>query len=178
MLKTRNNASPTAAVVGTHGAALSIRNVTKSYESVRAVDGVSLEIEAGEFMTFLGPSGSGKTTTLNMIAGFAEVTSGHILIDSEPVEGLPPYKRDIGMVFQSYALFPHLTVADNVAFPLRRRKVPKREIAARVAEALEMVHLGEFGGRYPNQLSGGQQQRVALAVTPRQVVNGVVSGSR
>ena len=152
----------TASTTG-HGASLSIRGVTKVYDTSTVVDDVSLEVEAGEFMTFLGPSGSGKTTTLNMIAGFTDVTEGNILMGGEPIERLPPYRRDIGMVFQSYALFPHLTVADNVAFPLRRRKVAKAETATRVTDALAMVRLEGLGGRYPNQLSGGQQQRVALA---------------
>ncbi len=160
---TPNPPVPASRTEPAYGATLSIREVTKRYGSSAVVDGISLEIKAGEFMTFLGPSGSGKTTTLNMIAGFADVTKGQILIDGEPTERRPPHKRNIGMVFQSYALFPHLTVADNVAFPLRRRKIAKKEIASRVADALAMVRLEELAGRYPNQLSGGQQQRVALA---------------
>ena len=146
-----------------HGASLVLREVTKSYDSSVVVNRVSLDIAAGEFMTFLGPSGSGKTTTLNMIAGFTDVSEGHILIGTQPIEDRPPYKRDIGMVFQNYALFPHMTVADNIAFPLKRRRVAKASVANRVADALAMVRLDGFGGRYPNQLSGGQQQRVALA---------------
>lgn len=146
-----------------HGASVLLRGVSKAYGTSTVVDDVSLDIRAGEFMTFLGPSGSGKTTTLNMIAGFADVTRGHILLDKEPIERRPPHKRDIGMVFQSYALFPHLTVANNVAFPLRRRRMRKAEIRERVRDTLAMVRLEEFGNRYPNQLSGGQQQRVALA---------------
>jgi putative spermidine/putrescine transport system ATP-binding protein len=128
-----------------------------------AVDTVNLNIAAGEFMTFLGPSGSGKTTTLNMIAGFTHATSGEILLDGASVGDVPPYRRDIGMVFQQYALFPHLTAARNIAFPLERRKVPKAVIAARVAEALKLVRLEGLGDRFPRQLSGGQQQRVAVA---------------
>ncbi|WPO86107.1 ABC transporter ATP-binding protein [Herbiconiux sp. KACC 21604] len=128
-----------------------------------AVDGVDIDIAPGEFMTFLGPSGSGKTTTLNMIAGFEEVTSGSVVIADSDVSTQPAHKRDLGMVFQSYALFPHLTVEQNIAFPLKERKVAKDEIARRVAEALELVHLGDYGKRYPRELSGGQQQRVALA---------------
>ena len=148
---------------GAHGASLSLSGVTKRYAGLAAVDGVSLEVQAGEFLTFLGPSGSGKTTTLNMIAGFCEVDEGHVLMHGEPIERRPPHKRDIGMVFQSYALFPHLTVAENIAFPLRRRRVSKKEMVGRVEEALAMVRLEGLSNRYPNQLSGGQQQRVALA---------------
>ncbi|MEU9339222.1 ABC transporter ATP-binding protein [Streptomyces sp. NPDC048290] len=145
------------------GAAVRLRGLTKRYGSRAAVDQVSLDIESGEFMTFLGPSGSGKTTTLNMIAGFTGASEGAITVDGTDVAALPPHKRDLGMVFQHYALFPHLTVARNIAFPLEQRKVPKAEIARRVTEALTMVQLADMGGRLPSQLSGGQQQRVALA---------------
>jgi putative spermidine/putrescine transport system ATP-binding protein len=146
------------------GAALSIKNLTKRYgQNVPAVDNVSLDIEAGEFVTFLGPSGSGKTTTLSMVAGFTEVTSGHILLGGQPIEELPPHRRNIGMVFQSYSLFPHMTVFDNVAFPLRRRGVRKAEIKSRVSRVLDLIQLPDKADRYPTALSGGQQQRVALA---------------
>ncbi|WP_275174658.1 ABC transporter ATP-binding protein [Bradyrhizobium sp. CSS354] len=125
--------------------------------------GVSLDIQSGEFLTLLGPSGSGKTTTLMMIAGFQAPSKGDIAIDGVSVVDTPPYRRNIGMVFQNYALFPHLTVAENIAFPLKQRRVPKVERARLVAEALELMHLPGYGGRYPRQLSGGQQQRVAVA---------------
>lgn len=128
-----------------------------------AVDDVSLDIAPGEFMTFLGPSGSGKTTTLSMIAGFVPLTSGEILVDGKDISGLKPHRRDLGVVFQQYALFPHLTVARNVAFPLQQRAVPKAEIRTRVDEALALVGLSDCADRLPRQLSGGQQQRVALA---------------
>ncbi|ONI81497.1 polyamine ABC transporter ATP-binding protein [Actinosynnema sp. ALI-1.44] len=128
-----------------------------------AVDDVSLDIAPGEFMTFLGPSGSGKTTTLSMIAGFVPLTSGSICVDGKDISGLKPHKRDLGVVFQQYALFPHLTVAKNVAFPLQQRSVPKPEIRTKVDEALALVGLSDCADRLPRQLSGGQQQRVALA---------------
>lgn len=128
-----------------------------------AVAGVSLDIRSGEFLTLLGPSGSGKTTTLMMIAGFEMPTAGDIAIDGQSVVAMPPYRRNIGMVFQNYALFPHLTVAENIGFPLKQRGMPKEQRAKLVGEALELVHLPGYGGRYPRQLSGGQQQRVALA---------------
>ncbi|HLU72787.1 MAG TPA: ABC transporter ATP-binding protein [Nonomuraea sp.] len=127
------------------------------------VDHVNIDIAPGEFLTLLGPSGSGKTTTLNMIAGFTDITSGAIRLGGRDVAPLPPHRRDFGMVFQNYALFPHMTVAQNVAFPLRERKVPKPEIARRVEETLRLVDLAGMGGRRPHELSGGQQQRVALA---------------
>ncbi len=120
-------------------------------------------IEQGEFFSLLGPSGCGKTTTLRMLAGFEVPTEGRILLEGEPVENVPPYKRDVNMVFQSYALFDHLDVADNVAFGLKRRRVAKDEIARRVGEALELVNLAERAGARTNELSGGQRQRVALA---------------
>src|SRR5512132_1690651 len=128
-----------------------------------ALDTLTLEVEQGEFVTLLGPSGSGKTTTLMMIAGFEEPTAGEILVSGEPVVHRPAYRRNIGVVFQSYALFPHMTVAANVAYPLRMRNVGRDEIRRRVAAALDLVQLVALGGRYPGQLSGGQQQRVALA---------------
>lgn len=146
------------------GASVRLTALTKRYGNApAAVDGIDLEIAAGEFMTLLGPSGSGKTTTLSMIAGFTRATSGSIEVDGRDVAGLPPYKRDLGVVFQHYALFPHMTAAQNIAFPLKQRKIGKAEIAERVAEALELVQLGAMGDRLPRQLSGGQQQRVALA---------------
>jgi putative spermidine/putrescine transport system ATP-binding protein len=128
-----------------------------------AVDDVSIDIAPGEFMTFLGPSGSGKSTTLNLVAGFTEASSGRIEIDGVDVTPLPPHRRRLGVVFQYYALFPHMTVERNVAFGLRYRKVPKAEIGERVRRALRLVRMEEYAGRLPSQLSGGQQQRVALA---------------
>ena len=143
--------------------ALTLRDVVKTYDDVVAVDAVSLDVRAGEFVTLLGPSGCGKTTTLRMIAGFVEPDSGEILIGSSDVTRLPPNKRDIGMVFQSYGLFPHMTVEDNVAYGLRMRRVAAAERRRRVEEALGLVQLPGLARRYPRQLSGGQQQRVALA---------------
>jgi spermidine/putrescine ABC transporter ATP-binding subunit len=140
-----------------------LTDVTKSYGPVQAVDGLSLEIVQGERVTLLGPSGCGKTTTLNLIAGFLEPDSGSIRIGSLDVAGVPVHKRNIGMVFQSYALFPHLTVFDNVGFGLAMRRAGKADTAARVREVLSVVRLSDFADRYPRQLSGGQQQRVALA---------------
>jgi putative spermidine/putrescine transport system ATP-binding protein len=140
-----------------------MRGLTKKYGSVTAVDSIDLDAQPGEFLTLLGPSGSGKTTTLNMIAGFVDVTAGELLVDGRPVSDLPPSRRNIGMVFQHYALFPHMTVSANVEYPLRQRKVPKADRRKKVAEALETVGLEKFGGRTPKELSGGQQQRVALA---------------
>ncbi|HTR86745.1 MAG TPA: ABC transporter ATP-binding protein [Reyranella sp.] len=145
------------------GASVSLAGLEKSYERVGAVNGVSLDIRSGEFLTLLGPSGSGKTTTLMMIAGFETPTKGDIAIDGTSVVATPPHKRNIGMVFQNYALFPHLTVAENIGFPLKQRGMRKAERTKLVGEALELVHLPGYGGRYPRQLSGGQQQRVALA---------------
>ena len=139
-----------------------LEDVVKEFGDLRAVDGISLEIPRGSFFALLGPSGCGKTTTLRMIGGFEEVTSGRILLGDRDVVGLPPYKRDVNTVFQSYALFPHMTVADNVAFGLERKAVPKNQLKGRVAEMLELVGLSGFAKRKPKQLSGGQQQRVAL----------------
>jgi putative spermidine/putrescine transport system ATP-binding protein len=138
-------------------------DVEKMYGHFHAVRRLNLSIGRGEFLTFLGPSGSGKTTTLNMLAGFERPSQGVITLDGKSVDRLPPYERNIGMVFQNYALFPHMSVADNVAFPLSVRKVAKAEIGPRVTRALEMVRLERFKDRKPAQLSGGQQQRVALA---------------
>jgi putative spermidine/putrescine transport system ATP-binding protein len=140
------------------------QNINKSYDGhTLVVQELNLDVTRGEFLTLLGPSGSGKTTCLLMLAGFETPTLGEILIDGKPVTALPPHRRDIGMVFQNYALFPHLTVAENVAFPLSVRKRPRAEIEQRVTRALDMVKLSGFGARKPSQLSGGQQQRVALA---------------
>jgi putative spermidine/putrescine transport system ATP-binding protein len=137
--------------------------VEKSYDGrTLAVKRLDLSVARGEFLTFLGPSGSGKTTTLNMLAGFERPTRGTITLDGRSVDALPPYERNIGMVFQSYALFPHMSVAENVAFPLSVRKCPKDEMRKRVDRALDMVRLRQFADRAPAQLSGGQQQRVAL----------------
>jgi spermidine/putrescine ABC transporter ATP-binding subunit len=145
------------------GAELQLAHLTKRFDDILAVDDISIQISGGEFLTLLGPSGSGKTTTLMMIAGLQAPTSGEIFVDGKPLAGLPPYRRGFGMVFQSYALFPHMTVAENVGFPLRMRSVPSRNIVSKVREVLELVHLPGYGDRYPRQLSGGQQQRVALA---------------
>ena len=140
-----------------------LRALTKRYDETTAVDAIDAEVNAGEFFSLLGPSGCGKTTTLRMIAGFVRPTEGEILLDGVDVAQVPPHQRNVHTVFQNYALFPHLNVADNVAFGLRRRKVGKDETKRRVAEALELVELGRLAGRRPQQLSGGQQQRVALA---------------
>jgi len=138
--------------------------VEKTYDGVtRVVDDLDLDITRGEFLTLLGPSGSGKTTTLMMLAGFEAPTAGEILLEGRAIGRLPPHRREIGMVFQHYALFPHMTVADNVGFPLSVRGVARDEIATRVQKALAMVQLGRLGDRRPVQLSGGQQQRVAVA---------------
>ncbi|MDN3016138.1 ABC transporter ATP-binding protein [Paenibacillus sp. BSR1-1] len=142
---------------------LCLENVVKTFNKTEVVKKMNLEIKKGELVSFLGPSGCGKTTTLNMIAGFLDVDGGSIVVDGKPVHLLPPNKREMGMVFQNYALFPHMTVFDNVAYGLKLRKVPKSEINQRVLEALEMVRLSGYEKRYPKELSGGQQQRVSLA---------------
>src|SRR3954447_15466041 len=142
---------------------VTLERVTKRFEDTTAVDNLSLEIERGSFYALLGPSGCGKTTTLRMIGGFEEPTAGRIYLGDREVSALPSYKRDVNTVFQSYALFPHLSIFENVAFGLRRRGVGKGEVTERVGEALELVDLGAFEKRKPSQLSGGQQQRVALA---------------
>ena len=138
-------------------------HVTKRFGSVVAVDDLSLEVPRGEFLSLLGPSGCGKTTTLRMIGGFESPTDGEVRLDGKDVTDLPPYRRDVNTVFQSYGLFPHLNVFDNVAFGLRRRRVASAEVSRRVDEMLELVNLRGYGKRRPSQLSGGQQQRVALA---------------
>jgi putative spermidine/putrescine transport system ATP-binding protein len=145
-----------------------LRGLVKRYGDVAAVDGIDLDVARGEFFTLLGPSGSGKTTTLRMIAGFELPDAGTIELAGTEVSGLPPFERDVNTVFQDYALFPHLSVADNIGYGLRVRKVPRDERHRRVDDALEMVRLPGLGGRRPAQLSGGQRQRVALA---RAIVN-------
>lgn len=168
-----SNTSVTAsAVADAHGAdavrpgvrkGITLLGLEKKYGSTAVVKAIDLDIRPGEFMTFLGPSGSGKTTTLNMIAGFTSSTSGRLEIDGRSVANVPPHKRDIGMVFQSYALFPHMSVFANIEFPLRRRRIPKAKRASMVNDALEMVRMTEYRDRLPSELSGGQQQRIALA---------------
>ena len=145
------------------GAAVVLTGITKLYGPHRAIDGLDLDIEAGEFITLLGPSGSGKTTTLMVIAGFEQPDAGAITIGGLAVGRLPAYRRNIGMVFQSYALFPHLTVAENIGFPLKQRGVSRADRQASVSRMLDLVQLQGFEGRFPQQLSGGQQQRVAIA---------------
>ncbi len=140
------------------------RGVQKTYDGeTLVVKGLDLDIARGEFLTLLGPSGSGKTTCLMMLAGFETPTGGDILLDGAPITKMPPHKRDIGMVFQNYALFPHMSVAENLAFPLKVRGMSAADVKARVRDALDMVELEDFGARMPAQLSGGQQQRVAVA---------------
>jgi putative spermidine/putrescine transport system ATP-binding protein len=144
-------------------AAVRLRELTKLFGETRAVDRVSLHVEPGSMVALLGPSGCGKTTTLRMIAGLVEPNAGDILLDDRPITHVPVHRRNIGMLFQNYALFPHMTVAENVAFGLETRRVRRAEAAARVAGALQLVQLADYGDRMPGQLSGGQQQRVALA---------------
>lgn len=145
------------------GLALLLRSVSKTFGDARAVADVTLDIAPGEFMTFLGPSGSGKTTTLNMIAGFVRPSGGQIILGDADISRIPPHRRGVGMVFQHYALFPHMTVEQNVGYPLRQRKVARAARRERVGEALDLVELAGYAGRRPAELSGGQQQRVALA---------------
>ena len=151
--------------IGGLGARVRFDQIEKAYPggSGNAVDGVSIDIAPGEFVTLLGPSGSGKTTTLMMLAGFETPTAGEVWVDDDPVAAVPPWRRNIGMVFQSYALFPHMTVGENIGFPLNLRKVPKTEVGQRTRQVLELVGLPGYERRFPRQLSGGQQQRVALA---------------
>jgi spermidine/putrescine transport system ATP-binding protein len=146
-----------------HRGTIHLKQVTKSFGEMVAVLDLSLEVRAGEFLALLGPSGCGKTTTLRMLSGFEEPDSGEILISGDSVLGVPPHRRDVNTVFQAYALFPHMNVAENVAFGLRQKRTPRAEVDKRVGEALEMVRLNSLAKRKPNQLSGGQQQRVALA---------------
>lgn len=143
--------------------AVELRHVTKKFGEFVAVDNVDLQIRDGEFFSLLGPSGCGKTTNLRMIAGFEQPTVGEIYIKGQQVAGIPAYRRPVNTVFQSYALFPHMTVAQNVAFGLEMKRVPKTEINRRVHEALDLVQLPHMSDRRPKQLSGGQQQRVAIA---------------
>lgn len=143
--------------------AVVLSGVTKYYGDQIAVDDLSLTVQPGEFISLLGPSGCGKTTTLRMIAGFEQPDAGDIRISGRPVRGVPPYRRDVNTVFQAYALFPHLSVAENVAYGLQQRRTPKSEVRERVTQALDLVQMRRFGDRKPTQLSGGQQQRIALA---------------
>lgn len=146
------------------GEYVAFRNVQKSYDGeTLVVKDLNLSISQGEFLTMLGPSGSGKTTSLMMLAGFETATNGQILLDGRPINQVPPHKRGIGMVFQNYALFPHMTVGENLAFPLEVRSMGKDERETRIKRALDMVQMGSFAARRPAQLSGGQQQRIALA---------------
>jgi len=145
-------------------ASLRFQDVKKSYDhKTMVVKGFDLTVEKGEFLTLLGPSGSGKTTVLMMLAGFEDVTSGEIILGDKPLTRTAPWRRNIGMVFQNYALFPHMTVGDNLSYPLKLRGIGRAEADRRVKEHLDLVELGDFGKRYPGQLSGGQRQRVALA---------------
>ncbi len=143
--------------------AVQLVDVTKKFGDFTAVDNVNLEIHPGEFMSLLGPSGCGKTTTLRMLAGFEDPTAGQLIISGQVVDRVPPHKRDVNTVFQAYALFPHMTVAENVAYGLRQRRIGKAETSRRVSEALDMVKMTPLAARKPRQMSGGQQQRVALA---------------
>lgn len=151
------------AMASTQRGAVELEGVTKRFGSMVAVDEIDLQVRPGEFLSLLGPSGCGKTTTLRMLAGFEQPDEGFIRISGQYVQGIPPYRRDVNTVFQSYALFPHMDVATNVAYGLKQRKVPKADLADRVSEALAMVKMSHLAGRMPRQLSGGQQQRVALA---------------
>src|SRR5215469_12533249 len=145
------------------GVELEVRGLTKRYSAQVSVGPISFEVQEGEFFSLLGPSGCGKTTTLRCIAGFETLTEGSISLHGERLDDKPPHRRDVGLVFQNYALFPHLTVFDNVAFGLRLRHVAKAEIAERVGRILRLVDLPQMTERFPAQLSGGQQQRVAIA---------------
>jgi putative spermidine/putrescine transport system ATP-binding protein len=148
---------------GVIGSSISVRDAVKTYDDFIAVDRISLDVEPGEFITLLGPSGSGKTTLLNLLAGFQTLDNGEILVDGKPVHNVPTHKRGFGMVFQSYALFPNMTVMQNVAFPLRMAGVDRLTTERRVAETLEIMRLSEHAQKSPSQMSGGQQQRVAIA---------------
>lgn len=163
-MTTATEADPTAATTATDSrGAVVLAGITKHYGDQVAVDDLSLTIQPGEFISLLGPSGCGKTTTLRMIAGFEQPDAGDIRISGRAVRGVPPYGRDVNTVFQAYALFPHLSVAENVAYGLQQRRTPKSEVRERVSQALDLVQMRRFGDRKPTQLSGGQQQRIALA---------------
>ncbi|TAK87705.1 MAG: ABC transporter ATP-binding protein [Betaproteobacteria bacterium] len=162
-LSGRRACSDSGSAAGAAGPALEVRNLVKRFEGITAVDDVWFAVPAGAFMSLLGPSGSGKTTVLRLLGGFELPDRGSIMVDGSEISRLPPYRRDIGVVFQRYALFPHITVAENIGFALKQRRVPKPARRQRVEEALDMVGLPGYGERHPGQLSGGQQQRVALA---------------
>ena len=153
----------TAVLPKTVEAATKLEGVSKLYGPVKALDNVSFELRKGEFLTMLGPSGSGKTTSLRAIAGFIQPTSGRLLIEGRDMTAVPPQKRNIGMMFQDYALFPHMTVLANIAYPLEPRGLKRTERERRAMEMLEIVGLAHCAGRFPKEMSGGQQQRVALA---------------
>jgi spermidine/putrescine transport system ATP-binding protein len=157
------SATPSAVPATGERGSVQITDVTKRYGTMVAVDHLDLTVQAGEFLSLLGPSGCGKTTTLRMLAGFEQPDEGFIRISGNYVQGIPPYKRDVNTVFQAYALFPHMSVAENVAYGLRQKGVPKSDVAGRVAEALDMVKMTKLAERKPRQMSGGQQQRVAVA---------------
>ena len=142
---------------------LELRNVDIHYGRTKVVVNASFSVAQGEFVTLLGPSGSGKTSLLRAIAGFVVPSAGEVLLHGERMENVPPYRRDVGMVFQNYALFPHMTVAQNLGFGPRMMRIPRTEIDARISDALAQVRLSEYGARYPHEFSGGQQQRVAIA---------------
>ena len=160
--------APATAPATTTAPVVSLRGIVKEFGAQRAVDGVDLDIAQGEFLSLLGPSGCGKTTLLRMIGGFEEPDAGDILLGGTSVVGVPPHRRTVNTVFQAYALFPHMSVAQNVAYGLRQRRTPRAEIASRVKEALRLVRMEDFAHRPPRKLSGGQQQRVAIA---RAIVN-------
>ena len=155
--------SPPSSTLSEQDGSVRLHGVTKRFGEATAVDGIDLEVRSGEFLSLLGPSGCGKTTLLRMIAGFEQPDAGDILVGGASVLRTPPHKRPVNTVFQSYALFPHMTVAENVAYGLRQKRVPRAEIANRVRDALELSRMGSFADRSPQKLSGGQQQRVALA---------------
>ncbi len=157
------NASANTAATSEPDGSVVLEGVTKKFGGAVAVDNISLHVRPGEFLSLLGPSGCGKTTTLRMLAGFEEPTSGSIRISGQDVVGIPPHKRNVNTVFQAYALFPHMSVAENVAYGLRQKGTPKSEIRERVTESLDLVQMRSFADRKPTQLSGGQQQRIALA---------------
>ena len=159
------NRAPISSLLRSTAAGVRVADVNLAYGSNPVLRNVNIEIQPGEFFAFLGPSGSGKTTLLRLIAGFARAQTGSVVVGNKDITHLPPWKRDVGMVFQSYALWPHMTVKRNVAFGLEERKIPRAEIHVKVAKALDLVGLGHLADRRPSQLSGGQQQRVAVART-------------